>query len=79
MVKKIQLPKALKWLSGQQCFNFLSEKWLIYVKELWTLPLEGEGDLPLGATAQVELWPPEQSASILLYSSYFLPILSLSF
>jgi hypothetical protein len=25
--------------------------------------------LPLGATAQGELWPPEQSASILLYSS----------
>jgi hypothetical protein len=24
--------------------------------------------LPLGATAQGELWPPEQSASILLYS-----------
>jgi hypothetical protein len=24
--------------------------------------------LPLGATAQDELWPPEQSASILLYS-----------
>jgi hypothetical protein len=24
--------------------------------------------LPLGATAQSELWPPEQSASILLYS-----------
>jgi hypothetical protein len=24
--------------------------------------------LPLGPTAQVELWPPEQSASILLYS-----------
>jgi hypothetical protein len=24
---------------------------------------------PLGATAQGELWPPEQSASILLYSS----------
>jgi hypothetical protein len=35
--------------------------------------------LPLGATAQGELWPPEQSASILLYSSSFLPILSLSF
>jgi hypothetical protein len=25
--------------------------------------------LPLAATAQGELWPPEQSASILLYSS----------
>jgi hypothetical protein len=25
--------------------------------------------LPLGATAQGELWPPEQAASILLYSS----------
>jgi hypothetical protein len=24
--------------------------------------------LPLGATAQGELWPPQQSASILLYS-----------
>jgi hypothetical protein len=24
--------------------------------------------LPLGATARGELWPPEQSASILLYS-----------
>jgi hypothetical protein len=24
--------------------------------------------LPLGATAQGELWPPEKSASILLYS-----------
>jgi hypothetical protein len=35
--------------------------------------------LPLGATAQDELWPPEQSASILLYSSSFLPILSLYF
>jgi hypothetical protein len=35
--------------------------------------------LPLGATAQNELWPPEQSASILLYSSSILPILSLSF
>jgi hypothetical protein len=35
--------------------------------------------LPLGATAQDELWPPEQSASILLYSSSFQPILSLSF
>jgi hypothetical protein len=34
--------------------------------------------LPLGATAQDELWPPEQSASILLYSSTFLPNLSLS-
>jgi hypothetical protein len=35
--------------------------------------------LPLGATVQGELWPPERSASILLYSSSFLPILSLSF
>jgi hypothetical protein len=35
--------------------------------------------LPLGATAQGEFWPPEQSASILLYSSSFLPILSHSF
>jgi hypothetical protein len=26
--------------------------------------------LPLGATAQGELWPPEQSASISLYSSF---------
>jgi hypothetical protein len=26
--------------------------------------------LPLGATAQGELWPPEQSASILLYYSF---------
>jgi hypothetical protein len=32
--------------------------------------------LPLGAAAQCELWPPEQSASILLYSSSFLPIIS---
>jgi hypothetical protein len=32
--------------------------------------------LPLGATAQGELWSPEQSASILLYSSSFLPIAS---
>jgi hypothetical protein len=30
--------------------------------------------LPLGAIAQGELWPPEQSSSILLYSSSFLPI-----
>jgi hypothetical protein len=35
--------------------------------------------LLLGATAQGELWPPEQCASILLCSSTFLPILSLSF
>jgi hypothetical protein len=35
--------------------------------------------LPLGASTQGELWPPEQSASILLYSSSILPILSLSF
>jgi hypothetical protein len=34
--------------------------------------------LPLGATAQGELSPPEQSAAILLCSSSFLPILSLS-
>jgi hypothetical protein len=34
--------------------------------------------LPLSATAQGELWPPEQSASILLYSSSILLILSLS-
>jgi hypothetical protein len=34
--------------------------------------------LPLGATDQVELWPPEQYASILLYSSSSLPIISLS-
>jgi hypothetical protein len=34
---------------------------------------------PLGAIAQGELWPPEQSASILLYSSSILTILSLSF
>jgi hypothetical protein len=33
--------------------------------------------LPLSTTAQGELWPPEQSASILLYSSSFLAILSL--
>jgi hypothetical protein len=35
--------------------------------------------LPLRATAPGELWPPERSASILLYSSFFLPTLSLSF
>jgi hypothetical protein len=35
--------------------------------------------LPLSPTAQGELWPPEQSASILLYSSSVLPIVSLSF
>jgi hypothetical protein len=35
--------------------------------------------LPLGATAQGELWPPEQSDSILLYSSSFLPILHFHF
>jgi hypothetical protein len=29
--------------------------------------------LPLGAIAQGELWPPEPSASILLYSSSILP------
>jgi hypothetical protein len=35
--------------------------------------------LPLSTTAQGELWPPEQSASLLLYPSSILPILSVSF
>jgi hypothetical protein len=35
--------------------------------------------LPLGAAGQGELWPPEQSAFILIYSSSLLPIHSLSF
>jgi hypothetical protein len=35
--------------------------------------------LRLDATAQGELWPPEQSASVLLSSSSFLPFPSLSF
>jgi hypothetical protein len=35
--------------------------------------------LPLGATVQGELWPPEKSDSILFCSSSFLPSLSIAF
>jgi hypothetical protein len=37
------------------------------LKEMGLEDVEGSF-LPLGTTAQGELWPPEQSASILLYS-----------
>jgi hypothetical protein len=37
----------VKWLSGCLNFNFLSGKWLVCFKELWTLLLEEESSVTL--------------------------------
>jgi hypothetical protein len=74
-----ELPRPSKQQTGQSCEIILGNP-LYYKSTVARILLKNKAmisplRLPLGATTHGELWPPEQSTSILLYSEadYLVP------